>query len=245
MNNPFKDINEFMHEINGFLSGYNINSYNHAKRISDYFEISVYNSVVQYYRNNNFVACAKNIVNNVFRYKLSPAGNPKNFSYFIVSKKYIRNNKIFEFEIHHNIAIESARSQSIFVTPDVSVIDVNSISNTNDFYISGRNYSSVKNRNLITFFESKNLNPFPELLFNFIGIINEIHTKSFYSTNVMKDPLHLAPSLMLSGSSNIHTSKIKMELEMRYQINIFCSLFYLKSQPYSRRRKRKVCRIGS
>ena len=98
---------------------------------------------------------------------------------------------------------------------------------------------------MVTIFEVKNFNPFPELLFNFIGIINELKPEALSNTMPSKNPKHLAPSLMISGSGNFHTIKIKKSLTSRYQINLIFGLFYAKSQPYSKKNKSSLNHVGT
>lgn len=240
---PYKDIGLFISEIYKFLKDHNTTVYNHANRISDYFEMTAYNSIVKYYQNNNFIVKVQNQFNNEFRYKLSPKGYPNNFSYFQITKNY--QNKSFQYEIHHNLAIESARSKEIFTTPDISVIKLNSIKRDDNFYLGDNGYYYVPNDCLITFCEVKNFTPFPELLFNYIGTLNELHINSFNKNLSTQRPYHIAPSLLISGSGNFHTNRIKDELESRYYINIFFSLFYKKAQIYSKNNKANVKTIGT
>ncbi len=85
---PFKDINQFKIEIFSFLKLHKATIANQANKISQYFEMSAYNSIVKYYETNGYKVTIKNLVDNKFRYKLSPTGYPFNFSYFEVSKIY-------------------------------------------------------------------------------------------------------------------------------------------------------------
>jgi hypothetical protein len=220
-------------------------------RISDYFEMSAYNSVVKHYGNNGYIARPTNLIKGTFRYKLSPTGYPENFSHFEVVKTYTSrkgNIKKFTFEIHHNLAVASSISKGLYVTPDIAVIKQNSIQRLNDrrYFFSGKRvYCYVENNALQTFCEVKNLNPFPELLFNYIGLLNEIKNDVFQKNHSVKRPKHIAPSLMLSGGGNYHVNRIRKALTRRYAINIFFGLFYRPSQPYSTRYSSNVINIGT
>lgn len=248
---PFKDKKLIIKEISKFLNKYQSTVATQSSRIGDYFEMSAYNSIVKFYENNGFDINIKNLIDGYFKYKLSPTGYPHNFSYFEIAKIYnYRNKKIkrYIFEIHHNVAIESGIENGLFVTPDICVINKDSISelkNSKYFFSGSRSYYYVKNKELQTFCEVKNLNPFPELLFNFIGLLNELKLDVFQNSISSKRPKHIAPSLMLSGGGNFHTRKIKDSLMNRYYINVFFGLFFKKSQPYSISNMGNVNKIGT
>lgn len=90
----------------------------------------------------------------------------------------------------------------------------------------------------MSFFEVKQFNPFPELLFNFIGTINELKNELLedykQNKNNFEVSCHLAPSLMISGKGNTHTEKIRISLEERYNINIFYDLFGFGNSPFTK-----------
>ncbi len=247
---PFKDIRLLQYEISNFLSAHAATISNHAERISDYFEMSAYNSVVKHYDNNGYSITINNLIDGKFKYKLSPAGYPSNFSYFTAQKTYTYKGTVTNhiFEIHHNLTVASGRSSGIYVTPDISIINQGTITNLTDpkyFFSGSRKYCYVDNSNLKSFCEVKNLNPFPELLFSFIGLLNELKPKVFDGQTLKTKPYHIAPSLMLSGGGNYHVREIKKQLLDRYNINIFYGLFYSHSQAYSARNSANVIKIGS
>src|SRR5690606_24687399 len=151
--------------------------------------------------------------------------------------------KYQSFEIHHNLTIQSGHQQDIYLTPDISVVNTNAIiSDYNHYSVerSAKKFCYVKNADLQTFCEVKNFNPFPELLYNFIGVYNELKAKAIDQDLHNQEPLQIAPSLMISGKENEHTKRIKKSLESRYKINIFFDLFERKILSNS-----KQCRILS
>jgi len=220
---PFKDIKLFEKEITTFINKFKATVTTHSKRISDYFEMSCYNLVVRFYENNGYTVTIQNLKKGKYVYKCSPAGIQSNYSFFLVSKKYGK--KELEFEIQHNLATQSSFNRKVFTNPDISVIKKGSSKTTTTYYRINRKFSYVNNSDLITFFEVKNFNPFPELIFNFIGIVNELRKEILTNTAVSKKPIHLAPSLMVSGKPNRQTIRIKESLEERYCINIMYDLF--------------------
>ena len=86
---PFKDKGLLISEINNFLNKYRTVFRNQSSRISDYFEMSVYNSIVKYYESSRYNVRCANLINGEFRYKLTPTGYPQNFSYFIANNLQI------------------------------------------------------------------------------------------------------------------------------------------------------------
>ena len=105
---------------------------------------------------------------------------------------------------------------------------------TTEYYDTKTTFSYVNNENLMTFCEVKQFNPFPELLFNFIGVLNELKKEYMTDEGVAHDPIHLAPSLMISGKPNKQTNSIRESLEKRHCINIIYDLFYNASFTFSR-----------
>jgi hypothetical protein len=238
MANPFKTPEAFEEEIKSFLIRHKTFVANQAGRISDYFEMCCYNHIVKYYENSGFEVTVENLIGEKFRYKLSPSGYPSNFSFFKISKRIKDENKthIYEFEIHHNLTVQSAIEKEIYLTPDISVINVGSILEEETHYLvekSSKRFCYVANSDLQTFCEVKQFNPFPELLFSFNGMyIEMIDSKT---TRKEEFPIkHIAPSLMLSGKGNVHTEKIKLSLESRNKSNIIFDLFETGNITFSR-----------
>ena len=230
MPNPFKKVEDFENEINDFLRRNKTFISNQGSRISDYFEMSCYNYIVRYYQNHGFELKVKNLIARKFKYKLSPNGYPENFSFFEISCPVDNENFQMKicFEIHHNLTVQSGFQDDIYLTPDISVINKDSIISENDHYLvknSTKKFCYVANKDLQTFCEVKNFTPFPELLFNFIGLFNELKSHSLSKEWHIEAPKHLSPSLMISGKGNIHTDKIKHSLEKRYGVNLFFDLF--------------------
>jgi hypothetical protein len=125
--------------------------------------------------------------------------------------------------VHHNISTNSCHDEEINYSPDISIISHDGVSTQT---INGKRRSFIENSKLVTFFEVKNLTPFPEVLFNFMGLVNEM-TPEFFGKKyfVSHEKKHIAPSLIFSGRLNNHTFKIKKSLESRYHINIIAGLF--------------------
>lgn len=132
----------------------------------------------------------------------------------------------------------------IFTTPDIAVIVKGKVKSKTDYYESKRVFSYVENINLQSFCEVKQFNPFPELIFNFIGIVNELKHEILTDTAEQIEPIQIAPSLMISGKPNKQTQKIKESLEKRYCVNIIFDLFYSGTDIFSKKKIKNLRRIG-
>jgi len=234
---PFKDTDEFEKEIIEFLNKHKTKVREHSKRISDYFEMCCFNYVVRFYENIGFEVTAENLIKGKYRYKCSTQGVQSNFSFFKATRMIQENKQVFD--IHHNLAVQSSFNPQIFTTPDIVVINEGKVSEDDMFYSTKKRFCFVENHDLQTFCEVKQFNPFPELLFNFIGTLNELKHELIdeykNNENEYKDSPHLAPSLMISGKSNDHAERIRESLESRYNINILYDLFEIGLRTFSKK----------
>lgn len=225
-NQPYKKASSLIKDIEKFLTKHSATLKSHGSRISHYFEMGCYNDVVRFYEKNGFTVSSQNLKGTQFRYKISAHGDPDNFSHFLVSKA--SGDKVYVFEVHHNLSIECPHESEIFYTADISVINKGSIVRINpETYAQKR--SCCRGADLQTFFEVKHMAPFPELLFSFVGIPENILVKENRNLAVQ----HLAPSLLMSGRANFHGQKIKNYLESKYDLNIVFNIFGTPSVIYS------------
>jgi hypothetical protein len=229
---PFKEFALFEKEIKDFANKYKVIVVNQAKRTSDYFEMSCFNYIVQFYELHGYEINVRNLQDEKYRYKCSPSGIQTNFSHFEACIE-AENEKLC-FEIQHNLAIQSSQDSKVFTTPDISIVKKGKLQYTKEHYDTKTTFSFVENKDLITFCEVKQFNPFPELLFNFIGVLNELKMEYMTDNGVVHPTDHIAPSLMISGKPNKHTKKIKESLEARYCINIIYDLFYSAGYTFSK-----------
>jgi hypothetical protein len=241
-NSPFKDVKLLEKDITEFVNKFKATVATQANRISDYFEMSCYNLIVRFYQNNDYDVSIQNLKSGKYYYKCSPAGLQSNYSFFMVTKQ--EGVDKFEFEIQHNLAAQSSFDEDIFTNPDITVIKKDTSKMTTDYYEINRRFSYVENVDVITFFEVKNFNPFPELVFNFVGIVNELRKEILSNESETQEPIHLAPSLMVSGKPNRQTQRIKNSLENRYCINIIYDLFDSGVSIFSKRRQNELKTTG-
>lgn len=229
---PFKDVALFEKEIKEFANKFKTTVVEQSRRISDYFEMSCFNYVVKFYELHGYELKVKNLQSNQYKYKCSPAGIQSNFSHFEAIK--VVDGKKYVFEIQHNLAVQSSHSNLIFTCPDISIIKVGKVKTTTDYYETKRRFSFVNNSDLITFCEVKQFTPFPELLFNFIGVLNELKPEYLSDGLAEMEIPNIAPSLMISGKPNKQTSRIRQSLEDRYGVNLIYDLFYTGSITFSK-----------
>jgi hypothetical protein len=232
-NSPFKDQKILEKEIKDFANKFKTTVVNQSSRISDYFEMCCFNYIVHFYQLKGYSLSVQGLQEGQYKYKCTTSGIQSNFSHFRAT--ILKDGKKHQFEIQHNLAVQSSHDKELFTTPDISIIRRGKSKKTNQHYDSGKTFSYVNNIDLMTFCEVKQFTPYPELIFNFIGIVNELQKDIMLNLGVEHNPVHIAPSLMISGKPNKQTTRIKTSLERRYCINIFYDLFFSGTSTFSRR----------
>lgn len=156
---PFKDKEDLKKEIRDFVNQYKASIVNQADRMSDFFEMSCFNYIVRYYELNDYTVSVDGLQKGQYRYKCSTMGIQSNFSFFKVTKQL--DNSSYEFEIHHNLAVQSGHHEKIFTTPDITIIKAGCIEFSKDHYETKMTFSYAGQSNLISFCEVKQFNPYP------------------------------------------------------------------------------------
>jgi len=192
-----------------------------------------FNYIVHFYELKGYSLSVQSLQGGQYKYKCTTSGIQSNFSHFRAT--IIKDGKKHQFEIQHNLAVQSSHDKELYTTPDISIIKKGKSKKTNQYYDSGKTFSFVNNIDLMTFCEVKQFTPYPELIFNFIGIVNELQKDILLNLGVDHNPVHIAPSLMISGKPNKQTTRIKRSLESRYCINIIYDLFFSGTNTFSRR----------
>lgn len=230
---PFKDSHLLEKEIVAYINKFKSTVHTQAKRMSDYFEMSCFNYIVMYYERNGYKVSIENLqAKKKYRYKCSTSGIQSNYSFFKVSKTVGKIN--YAFEIQHNLAVQSSQDEELFTNPDIVVIKLNSCKYSTDYYNTKKTFSYVSNKDLISFYEVKHFNPYPELIFNFMGVVNELRKDIINGKPKNHLPVHLAPSLMISGKPNKQTTRIRLSLQRRYFINIIYDMFYSGASTFAK-----------
>lgn len=220
---PFKSPADFEKDLQDFSRRHRVLLAEHAKRISDYFEMTCYNLVTRYYEKKGYELTVQNLQGGKFKFKCSPNGLLKNFSYFKATKLADGGEQVVF--IYHNATAQSAFDDRVFTTPDIVVSKTDTPSETKDYYSTKKALSYIPKQSLVTFCEAKHLSPFPELMVNFIGIVHELKPECIDGNAIQKDSDDIAPSLMMSGTFGKPTSRIKDSFESRYFVNFFDNLF--------------------
>lgn len=215
----FVPIEQIQLAVDSFLLRYGTRISQHTDKISSYAEIAAYHGVVEFYRSAHFRCSVENLKDGLFRYKLMPAGNPRNFSYFSARKA----GRIYS--ILTNVSVESAHAERHYFSADIVVANDQSVQ------IRGKTDSAeigirksvffVPNAALRTFLEIKNMPPFPELLFSFSGLLFEMMPDVFFKKIAQLKRIHIAPSLVCSFAGSGHANYIRRTLLQRWHINIF------------------------
>ncbi len=213
--------------IKGYLTRHSAVFKAQGSKISEFFEMCCFNNVVEFYHQKSYTVTPKQLgTGGEFIYKLKANGSHENFSYFEVVKKV--KEVIWSFDIHHNLPLECAHQTGIFYVADIAVVTTGSVKREKvAAYNQKRSYCPAAN--VQTFFEVKHMSPFPELLFSFTGILGNF----FIEAGRSKLPIHLAPSLLISGNLNTHTSSIATFVKTQYRGNVVAQLFARPSSIYS------------
>ncbi len=215
---------DFERELTDFSNSYGMLLAEHAKRISDYFEMTCYNLVIRYYEKKGYELKVQNLQGGKFKFKCSPTGLLKHFSYFKATKQGDQGVDEVIY-IYHNATVQSAFDEKVFTTPDIVVSNSNIPAETKDYYATKKTLSYIPKESLITFCEAKHLVPFPELMVNFIGTVHELKPDCVDDHKEHPASAHIAPSLMMSGTFGRPTKRIQQSFEKRYYVNFFDNLF--------------------
>jgi hypothetical protein len=208
------------------------------KQLYASFEIGCFHAILNYYEKQNIKVIPQNLIDGEFRYLTSANGNPKNFSYVILSKH--GDNK---YQIRQNIRVKSHINPNIAFTPDIVVMknDTDIHCEMDSDYAKGkRTFYSVDSADVVAAHECKSFPPFPELFVSFVGMLVTAH--KWYSDNSWQDCLnsksvHLAPTLFVGGcASNLHLKMIA-GMENSLPINIVVGLHKGTWELYASNRK--------
>jgi len=196
------------------------------RELSAHFEIGCLLTLIEFYENSGFIGKVKNPdkSDGSYRYLTTPAGNPMNFSYMLMSKQ----DELVE--IRQQVRIVSHVGENIAFTPDIVVVpsEVNIQENMDKDYANGkRRFFHVTSDQVIAAHECKSLSPFPELMVSFIGMVLVGHAwvdRDSGSSLVHPDGEHLAPTLFVGGSARALHLKMIKGLKKAYPLNIVVGL---------------------
>lgn len=195
------------------------------RQLSASFEIGCLHALLRYYRDQDYELSPENLTESgEYRYLTSPSGNPRNFSYVRAV------GADGEFEIRQQVRVESHVNEDIRFTPDILVLRSNAAIHSgkdSDFASGKRTFYKVSSASVVAAHECKSMNPFPELLVAFIGMLVAAHAwtgADDKSVRKTQESGHLAPTLFVGGSARaLHLRMIKA-MQLSYTLNIVCGL---------------------
>lgn len=194
------------------------------RQLSAAFEIGSLHALLRFYEAQGYRLEPRNLTDEgEYRYLTSPSGNPANFSWVEAT------GPDGEFEIRQQVRVQSHIDEDIAFTPDIVVLLKGTAveDSRREEYASGRRpYYRVKSSSVVAAHECKSMNPFPELMVSFIGMLVSAHEwypdgDRYRHTH---DDGHLGPTLFVGGTArNLHLRMISA-MQKAYHMNIICGL---------------------
>lgn len=194
------------------------------RQLSAAFEIGSLHALLRFYEAQGYRLEPRNLTGEgEYRYLTSPSGNPANFSWVEAS------GPDGAFEIRQQVRVQSHIDDDIAFTPDIVVLLKGAAveDSRREEYASGkRPYYRVKSSSVVAAHECKSMNPFPELMVSFIGMLVSAHEwfpdgSRYRHTH---DDGHLGPTLFVGGTArNLHLRMISA-MQKAYHMNIICGL---------------------
>lgn len=194
------------------------------RQLSAAFEIGSFHALLRFYEAQGYRLEAKNLTDTrEYRYLTSPAGNPSNFSWVEAT------GPDGEFEIRQQVRVQSHINEDIAFTPDFLVLIKGTVieDSKREEYASGkRPFYRVPSSAVVAAHECKSMNPFPELMVSFIGMLVSAHEwypgdRKFQYTN---DDGHLGPTLFVGGTARSLHLRMIGAMQKAYCMNIICGL---------------------
>ena len=206
---------QFAGKIMFFLNSHKATLEKVQSKLSSFFEMKIYNDVVRAYEKMGYNCKPIQLQKNgSFKYKTSTNGYLKNFSMFEIEK----NGKCFW--IVHNLKCESKDYVDSYITADICVINKNSHKRKK---IDRQPIDYVPNSDLMTFFECKFMNPFPELIASFIGLVKVLTPELL---NITSGKSHIAPSLVCANNGSINSYRFGNSVKTMHTVNILNNMAY-------------------
>jgi hypothetical protein len=176
------------------------------RQVSAAFEIACLLSLLRFYKRQKYTLKLENLQEDGYRYLTTPSGNPANFSFVTVE------------------GLDGNVDPDIRFTPDIIVLRPDSKideATDPDFASGKRKLFSVKSDRVVAAHECKSMNPFPELMVSFIGMLVTAH--KWYPDGKQVCPGkqgHLAPTLFIGGTARAFYMKMITALQSSYRLNI-------------------------
>jgi hypothetical protein len=194
------------------------------RQLSAAFEIGSLHALIRFYESQGYELSPKNLtIDNEYRYLTTPSGNPANFSYVEAI------GRDGEFEIRQQVRVQSHINENIAFTPDIVVLVKGAAiegSKSPEFANGKRPFYRVASASVVAAHECKSMNPFPELLVAFIGMLVAAHQWYPDGSDYMpsNEGGHLAPTLFVGGTARALHLKMIQAMQNAYRMNILCGL---------------------
>lgn len=194
------------------------------RQLSAAFEIGSLHALLRFYEAQGYTLTPQNLtLDGEYRYLTSPSGNPANFSFVAAT------GADGEFEIRQQVRVQSHVDEHIAFTPDIVVLLKGAAIDDSKHveYASGkRPYYRVASSSVVAAHECKSMNPFPELMVSFIGMLVAAH--EWYpegaSYEYTHDEGHLGPTLFVGGTARGLHLRMISAMQKAYRLNIICGL---------------------
>jgi len=211
-------------KIESFAIRHQVTYAKSEREIAASFEIGCFHALTEFYE-QSFAIEPKNLnQNGEYRYLTTPNGNPHNFSYV----RLVRPGEIRE--LRQQVRIRSYVNDDIAFTPDMVVVtegaDVGGQKDP-DYAGGKRGFFCVRSADVIAAHECKSMNPFPELLVSFVGMLITAHAWLDGSSQLAAldaAGVHLAPTLFIGGTTRGLHIRMLRALSTAYPINIVAGL---------------------
>lgn len=192
------------------------------------FEIGCLISLVDYYHAQGLRSTFENLQRKdgteFFRYHTTPSGNPDNFSWIQLERD------AEHFQIRQQVRIQSHLDPDIRFTPDIVVLrsHANYLRDRDQDYAGGkRTLFCVEASDVVAAHECKSMQPFPELLVGFLGMLVAGHQwLSCPTDKSLETPegIHLAPTLFVGGTARGLHQRMVAALCRTYPMNAVLGL---------------------
>lgn len=188
------------------------------RQLSASFEIGCFHALLRSYKKEGYEIHPENLQNGAYRYLTSPSGNPANFSYVrLVGPDG-------EFEMRQQVRVESHIAEDIRFTPDILIVTKGAAidgASVDGFASGKRKLFSVKSDKVVAAHECKSLNPFPELMVGFLGMLMTAHSWYPNGSQAIPSPKgHLAPTLFVGGSARALHLKMIGAMQTSFRLNV-------------------------
>lgn len=214
-----KWISDVEQAIQRFAARHSVAYSRPEREVSASFEIGCFHALIDFYEAAGAgIGPANLTLSGEYRYLTTPNGDPRNFSHVRATIGQE------ECEIRQQVRVRSHMHPDITVTPDLVVLKKETeIADERDKDYAGgkRGWFYVDSVNVIAAHECKSMNPFPELLVSYLGILLAVHAW-FDGTTARIDPTgpHLAPTLFVGGTARALHGRMVGALESCYPINV-------------------------